>query len=91
MSSNQIVVGQLQSDLEPIRTDLKSERVQFVLQDCQVRDQLAAFIVKLANCDHQRIRVDLTGSKVILTVQGKPGPAQLDELVQAALELGQAA
>jgi hypothetical protein len=91
MSSNQIVVGQLQSDLEPIRTDLKSERVQAVLQDSQVRDQVAAFIVKLANCDRQRIRVDLTGAKVILTVQGKPGPVQLDELVQAALELGQVA
>lgn len=70
--------------------ELKAERVQ-LLQVDPVRKRVSNFVTKLASCDHQRIRVDLTGTKVVLSVQGAPRPGQMDDLMQAALELGQVA
>jgi hypothetical protein len=70
---------------------LKPERIQDVLQREEVRDRVSAFVAKLATCDRQRVRVDLTGGRVVLSVQGTPRPGQMDELMQAALELGHVA
>lgn len=75
----------------PEKADLKSERVQHVLQKKPVRNQVVALIMKLANCDCQRVRVDLVGGKVILSVQAVPHPHELEAVAQTALALGQEA
>lgn len=75
----------------PDKADLKSERVEYVLQKKPVRNQVVALIMKLANCDRQRVRVDLVGGKVILSVQAVPQPDKMEDVAQAALSLGQEA
>jgi hypothetical protein len=75
----------------PDRVDLKSERVQHVLEKKPVRNQVVALIMKLASCDRQRVRVDLVGGKVILSVQAVPSPCEMEDVAQTALALGQEA
>jgi hypothetical protein len=75
----------------PDRVDLKSERVQHVLEKKPVRNQVVALFMKLANCDRQRVRVDLVGGKVILSVQAVPHPDEMEAVAQTALALGQEA
>lgn len=77
--------------LPEVNPNLKPERIQDVLQREDVRDRVSAFVARLATCDRQRVRVDLTGARVVLSVQGTPRPGQMDELMQAALELGHVA
>lgn len=92
MSKKRVVKAS--SESEPLfpgpDLELKAERVQ-LLQVDPVRKRVSHFVTKLASCDRQRVRVDLTGTKVVLSVQGTPRPGQMDELMQAALELGQVA
>lgn len=84
-------IGYEQPGPLPDKADLKSERVQHVLQKKPVRNQVVALIMKLANCDRQRVRVDLVGGKVILSVQAVPRPDEMESVAQTALALGQEA
>ena len=76
---------------QPERAELKSERVQHVLEKKPVRNQVVALFMKLASCDCQRVRIDLVGGKVILSVQAVPQPGEMEDVAQAALALGQEA
>jgi hypothetical protein len=84
-------IGYDQPGSLPEKADLKSERVQHVLQKKPVQKQVVALIMKLANCDCQRVRIDLVGGKVILSVQAVPRPDEMADVAQAALSLGQEA
>ena len=75
----------------PERANLKSERVQHVLERKPVRNQVVALIMKLASCDCQRVRIDLVAGKVILSVQAVPHPDEMEDVALAALALGQQA
>ena len=67
---------------------LKPERVQELLQQQAVREQVSALLGKLASCDRQRIRLNVTAKKAIFTVEGVPRAGTAGKLMQTALKLG---
>jgi len=70
---------------------LKPERVQeLLLQQKAVREQVSALLGKLASCDRQRIRLNVTAKRAVFTVEGAPRPGMAGTLMQTALKLGQA-
>jgi hypothetical protein len=70
---------------------LKPERVQELLQQQAVREQVSALLSGLATCDRQRIRLNVTAKKAVFTVEGIPRPGTAGRLMQTALKLGHAA
>ena len=70
---------------------LKSERVQELLQQQAVREQVSALLGKLASCDRQRIRLNVTAKRAVFTVEGVPRAGMAGKLMQTALKLGHAA
>lgn len=70
---------------------LKPERVQELLMQQAVREQVSALLCRLAGCDRQRIRLNVTAKKAVFTVEGVPRPGEIGKLMQTALKLGQAA
>lgn len=69
---------------------LKPERIQDLLQQQPVREQVSALLAKLASCDRQRIRLNVTAKKAVFTVEGVPRPGSVGMLMQTALKLGRA-
>ena len=70
---------------------LKPERVQDLLQQQAVRDQVSALLSRMATCDRQRIRLNVTAEKAVFTLEGVPRPGMAGKLMQTALELGHVA
>lgn len=70
---------------------LKPERVQELLQQQAVREQVSALLGRLASCDRQRIRLNVTAKKAVFTVEGVPRAGMAGKLMQTALKLGHAA
>ncbi len=100
MSSKNDVDVQVNVQPEPAEQDswlpepdpsLKPERVQELLQQQAVREQVSALLGKLATCDRQRIRLNVTAKKAVFTVEGVPRAGTVGKLIQTALKLGHAA
>ena len=68
---------------------LKPERVQELLMQQAVRKEVSTLLSRLAECDRQRIRLNVTAKKAIFTVEGVPRPGTAGKLMQTALKLGQ--
>lgn len=68
---------------------LKPERVQELLMQQAVREQVSALLNKLAGCERQRIRLNVTAKKAVFTVEAAPRPGMAGKLMQTALKLGQ--
>ena len=70
---------------------LKPERVQELLLQKEVREQVSALLGKLAGCERQRIRLNVTARKAVFTVEAVPRPGMAGKLMQTALKLGHVA
>ncbi|HVG09100.1 MAG TPA: hypothetical protein VNM67_15450 [Thermoanaerobaculia bacterium] len=70
---------------------LKPERVQDLLQQQPVREQVSALLSRLATCDRQRIRLNVTAKRAVFTVEGVPRAGTAGKLMQTALKLGHVA
>ena len=70
---------------------LKPERVQDLLQQKAVREQVSALLSGLAACDRQRIRLNVTAKRAVFTVEAAPRPGMAGKLMQTALKLGHVA
>jgi len=75
----------------PDDPSLKPERVQDLLQQQPVREQVSALLSRLATCDRQRIRLNVTAKRAVFTVEGVPRAGTAGKLMQTALKLGHAA
>ena len=82
--------AQQDSWLPELDPSLKPERVQDLLQQQAVRDQVSALLGRMATCDRQRIRLNVTAKKAVFTLEGVPRPGMAGKLMQTALKLGQA-
>ena len=101
VENEKLEASQVQVQPEPAEQDswlppgpdpsLKPERVQELLMQQAVREQVSALLNKLAGCDRQRIRLNVTAKKAVFTVEGTPRPGMAGKLMQAALKLGQVA
>jgi hypothetical protein len=65
--------------------------VQELLMQAGVRQEVSALLSKLASCDRQRIRLNVTAKKAVFTVEAVPRPGMAGKLMQTALKLGHAA
>lgn len=70
---------------------LKPERVQELLMQQAVRQEVSTLLSRLAECDRQRIRLNVTAKKAVFTVEAVPRSGMAGKLMQAALKLGHAA
>ena len=100
VENEQLEMSQEQVQPEPANQDswlpgpdpsLKPERVQELLLQKGVREQVSALLGKLASCDCQRIRLSVTAKKATFTVEAVPRSGMAGKLMQTALELGQVA
>lgn len=101
MSQDVDVQVQSQVQVEPAEQDswlppgpdpsLKPERVQELLMQKAVREQVSALLSKLASCDRQRIRLNVTSKKAVFTVEAAPRSGMAGKLMETALKLGQVA
>jgi hypothetical protein len=77
--------------LPGVDPSLKPERVQELLMQAGVRQEVSALLSRLAQCDRQRIRLSVTAKKAVFTVEAVPRSGMAGKLMQTALKLGHAA
>lgn len=103
MVENEMVQEMVQSQVKPEPADqdswlppgpdpsLKPERVQELLMQPGVRQEVSTLLSRLAACDRQRIRLNVTAKKAVFTVEAVPRSGMAGKLMQTALKLGHAA
>ena len=77
--------------LPGVDPSLKPERIQDLLMQAGVRQEVSTLLNKLAQCDRQRIRLSVTAKKAVFTVEAVPRSGMAGKLMQTALKLGQVA
>src|SRR5262245_34667501 len=61
---------------------LKPERIQDLLMQAGVRQEVSTLLNKLAQCDRQRIRLSVTAKKAVFTVEAVPRSGMAGKLMQ---------